>query len=112
MKKLILSQAAAYAKNYIKELEDTHDEDDMEDREDELSALIYISRYTKSAREVVGAVKLLKILDILRTKTIRFHDGWGYVYKGIHPQDHDEIERIVCEDPRIMGYGVESDARL
>lgn len=112
MKKLILSQAAAYAKHYIQGLEDVHDEDYMEDREDELSALIYISRYTKSAREVVGAIKLLKIFDILRAKTISIPDGWGYVYKGLHPQDVDEIKRIVCEGPRMMGYKGDQDARL
>lgn len=106
MGKLTLKQAARQAECY----EDAMIRDDR--GEDEISALTYIIRWSKNAREIVGAVKLLKILDILRTKTVHFDDGWGYAYSALHPQDAGEIEKIIFEDPRMVGDGEGQDAGL
>lgn len=99
MKKLTRWQAAKYAAEYYKSRTgEAPCEDELDEFEKEISALIYMSCWSKNAREIVGAVKLLKVLDILRAKTITFDDGWGYVYKALYPQDVDEIEKIILDD--------------
>ena len=102
MKKITIMQAAKYAEHCNDMVRDAPF---CADRNYAVSALIYMCRWSKNAREIVGAAKLLRVVDTIRARCISFEDECI----ALHLQDIDKIKNIFLENPKSIKFEEDKD---